>query len=148
MKCPALLTHPLSIDTTCLVYLSALLTLGVPVADSLRVAWAMGGSYGALTGLAASGVVLLAGWRAVRVARHPEALRTPPVLPAAHRVVRRLGMALMVTGLAALLARQFLHAEVLASVNGWVPAGLLVFEFSRLMGFEQASTPVHVDVVI
>lgn len=138
------------------LYLLALLTLLAPLPSSW-VALATGGGFGMVFGLAGYLLIAAAVWRAVQVLRDGGRLAAPvPVGP--ERWLRRFGLLFMVIGTIT-VALQFFIGPIARSLfgtnsggtgiqyfvvgvwfaifSGWASAGVLLFEFSRMLGFER-----------
>lgn len=141
------------------LYLLALLTVLMPVPGSGWVRLATGSGPLMMLGLPSLLIMVLAVWRAAQVLRDRRHLAAPPALGAA-LWIRRVAVALMAFGVLVTvlqiftgpIARAIFHGGRsdsgveyfivgvwLAMFSGWAPVGLLLFEFSRMLGFERAT---------
>lgn len=140
------------------LYLLALLTVLAPVPGSGWARLATGGGPLVLMGLPALAILALATWRAVQVIRDRGRLAAP-ALAGRIRWMRKIALAIMAVGVVVTMlqlltvpiagvifkgARSetgvefFVVGVWLAMFSGWGPVGLLLFEFSRMLGFERA----------
>lgn len=147
---------PLVSAPTRLLYLLALLAMVVSPAVSSWVMLATGGGALAAIGLATYLVLAVAVWRALQVWRDGQRLAAPRPIGVA-RWIRAIGLWLMAIGSVTVVLQFFVGPIAnslfgrpsgsgveffavglwLAVFSGWAPAGLLLFEFSRLLGFER-----------
>lgn len=140
-----------------LLYLLSIVGLFLPATGSGWVALATGGSWAALFGVSSLLLFALALYRAFSVLRRASMLDAP-VMPGLIRWMRTLAVGLMLIGVLSLVLNLssghitrwlfprpsgngiefFVVGIWIALAGGWGPVGVLLFECSRLLGFERA----------
>lgn len=144
------------------LYVLTLITSIVPLKGSSWVGLATGGGWLAVLGLTTVILVALAVWRVIQVMRDRHRLAAPPVAGVT-RALRVAGVVLMVLGVVVFLLHFFIGSSgrwiaprgsdngieffvvglALSMFGGFGVAGILLFEFSRLLGFERLAASME-----